>query len=63
MKAITTCPVCRNSETQSEGVASDEEGQAEEVYERGSCSCGAEWISRATVRWYETEITNPLRGQ
>jgi hypothetical protein len=56
--ATDTCPVCGGEDIKSEGVASDEHcQQVEEVYELSSCVCGLAWISRATVTWYETEIT------
>jgi len=39
------------------GLASDEDSPASEVYENYSCEeCCCEWITRARLTWYESEV-------
>ncbi len=53
------CPVCASDCILESGLASDEDSPASEVYENYSCEeCCCEWITRARLTWYESEVTH-----
>lgn len=60
------CPVCDSDETQGDGIASDEDVVDEhptEAYETYAClRCESRWINRATLSFYETEVTHRATG-
>ena len=52
-------PVCASDNIESEGLGNDEEPPMTEAYERCSCAeCKSQWINRAELRWYQSEVTH-----
>ena len=56
--AAGICPVCDSDEVDGHRLSTDDDGLAKEAHQDGSCVCGCRWVLRASLRWYELEVTH-----